>query len=343
VELVQGLAAQAAVAIENSRLYESIERLFEGFVTASVTAIESRDPATSGHSARVATMTVGLAEALERGGTGAWRGTRFTREQLRELRYAALLHDFGKVGVREEVLVKEKKLHPEELDAIRTRLLATIHAEELRHERARAEYLLARGRDSFAAAAARLAAVRDRRVGHVRRLLLAVEKANEPTVLSEEVSEELLRLARTPVGGRTLLRDAELCALSTRRGTLTEDERGEIEAHVTHTFRFLSQIPWTPELRDVAEIAYGHHEKLNGLGYPRRLTAERLPVQVRMLTVTDIYDALTATDRPYKRSVTSERALEILRREADAGEIDHDLLCTFVDAGVWRLAARDAG
>ena len=154
------------------------------------------------------------------------------------------------------------------------------------------------------AAAARLATIRDRRVGHVRRLLRAVEAANEPTVLSEEVSEELLRLARTPFGGRTLLLDRELCALSTRRGTLTEHERGEIEAHVTHTFRFLSQIPWTPELRNVAEIAYGHHEKLNGLGYPRRLTAERLPVQVRMLTVADIFDALTATDRPYKRAVT---------------------------------------
>jgi HD-GYP domain-containing protein (c-di-GMP phosphodiesterase class II) len=108
VEVATALASQAAVAIENGRLYEDIERLFEGFVTAAVTAIESRDPATSGHSGRVATMTVALAEAVDRLDDGPYRDLSFTREQLRELRYAGLLHDYGKVGVREQVLVKEK-------------------------------------------------------------------------------------------------------------------------------------------------------------------------------------------------------------------------------------------
>src|SRR5439155_19227229 len=116
VELVSALASQAAVSIENSQLYEDIERLFEGFVTAAVTAIESRDPTTSGHSSRVATLTVGLAEAIDRGGEGSYREVRFSREQLRELRYAGLLHDFGKVGVREQVLVKQKKLYAADLD-----------------------------------------------------------------------------------------------------------------------------------------------------------------------------------------------------------------------------------
>jgi HD-GYP domain-containing protein (c-di-GMP phosphodiesterase class II) len=344
VDLVTALTAQAAVAIENTRLYESIERLFEGFVTASVTAIESRDPTTSGHSARVATLTVALAEALERGGEGPYRGRRFTREQLRELRYAALLHDFGKVGVREEVLVKGKKLYPAELERIRHRLQRLSQAEETAFERARAEHLLARGHDGYAAMVGALEARRDARVAHLRRLLVAVEAANEPTLLPEERAEELARLAAETYDGpdgstRPLLRCQEVAALRVRRGTLNERERREIEGHVTHTYRFLSQIPWTPELRNVPEIAFGHHEKLNGLGYPRGLTAERIPVQVRMMTIADIYDALTATDRPYKKAVAPERALDILRREADAGELDRDLLATFVGADVFRLTA----
>src|SRR5213082_94307 len=121
VELVTALAGQAAVAIENSRLYEDIERLFEGFVKAAVHAIEQRDPTTSGHSSRVATMTVGLAEAVDHLGSGPYRDVEFSREQLRELRYAGLLHDFGKVGVREQVLVKQKKLYAADLDIIRHR------------------------------------------------------------------------------------------------------------------------------------------------------------------------------------------------------------------------------
>src|SRR5581483_6087577 len=157
VELVSALASQAAVAIENSRLYEDIERLFEGFVTAAVTAIESRDPTTSGHSGRVAVLTVGLAEAVDRAGEGPYRDVRFTREQLRELRYAGLLHDFGKVGVREQVLVKEKKLYPQDLDLIRQRFAYLTQAADLSFERERADVLLERGREGYDEAIERLA------------------------------------------------------------------------------------------------------------------------------------------------------------------------------------------
>ncbi len=143
VELVTALASQAAVAIENSQLYENIERLFEGFVTAAVTAIESRDPTTYGHSARVAALSVALAEVVDRGGgEGAYRVTRFSRAQLRELRYAGLLHDFGKVGVREQVLIKQKKLYPLNADLIRLRFAVLAQAAEAQFERARADYLM---------------------------------------------------------------------------------------------------------------------------------------------------------------------------------------------------------
>jgi HD-GYP domain-containing protein (c-di-GMP phosphodiesterase class II) len=350
VELVSALASQAAVAIENSFLYENIERLFEGFVTAAVTAIEQRDPTTSGHSGRVATLTVGLAEAVDRAGAGPYRDLRFTREQLRELRYAGLLHDFGKVGVREQVLVKQKKLYPWDLDIIRHRFAFLLQRADLQFERERADYLLSHGPAQYEEFVSRLEQMRRTRRNELNRFLDAIVQANEPTILPEGSFEELKEInERTYIDfdgvERLLLRDDELRFLMIRKGNLDDRERREIESHVTHTYRFLEQIPWTRELRRIPEIAYGHHEKLNGKGYPRRVAGDGIPVQTRMMTIADIFDALTATDRPYKRAVPAERALDILSTEAKEGMIDAHLLRTFIEAKIYLAlaAARSDG
>ena len=340
VELVSALASQAAVAIENSLLYEDIERLFEGFVTAAVTAIEARDPTTSGHSGRVATLTVGLAEAVSRAGEGAYKQLRFSREELRELRYASLLHDFGKVGVREQVLVKEKKLYPQDLELIRHRFAYLIQSADLAFERERAEYLLKHGPEKYAEFCARITQARRDRHDELSRFYDAIERANEPSVLEEGNFEELSQLRRRTYIDfdgleRPLLDDHELQYLMIRKGNLDEDERREIESHVTLTYRFLEQIPWTRELRRIPDIAYAHHEKLNGGGYPRRIRAEAIPVQARIMTIADIFDALTATDRPYKRAVPREHALDMLTDEAKEGMIDRDLLQTFIRSQVF--------
>jgi len=340
VELVSALASQAAVAIENSRLYEDIERLFEGFVTAAVTAIESRDPTTSGHSSRVAALTVGLAEAVDRGGEGPYRAVHFTREQIRELRYAGLLHDFGKVGVREQVLVKQKKLYAPDLAIIKNRFAYLLQAADLSFERERADVLLAGGRDAHEAALERLHEARRTSRERLERYLDAIVKANEPTILPEGSFDELRDINRQTYVDfegveRPLLEDAELQFLMIRKGNLDDRERREIESHVTHTYRFLEQIPWTRELKGIPEIAYGHHEKLNGRGYPRAVTGDAIPVQTRMMTISDIFDALTATDRPYKRAVPWARALDILRMEAKDGMLDADLLDSFIAARVF--------
>jgi HD-GYP domain-containing protein (c-di-GMP phosphodiesterase class II) len=344
VEIATALASQAAVAIDNGRLYQDIERLFEGFVTAAVTAIESRDPATSGHSGRVATMTVGLAQAVDRLGSGPYRDVTFTREQLRELRYAGLLHDFGKVGVREQVLVKEKKLYPQDLELIRHRFAYLDQRTELEFERARTELLLAGGRAAYDAGLARIECERRRRRDELARFLDTIVQANEPTVLAEGSFEALEAIGeRTFVDFdgrlRPLLEDHELQFLMIRRGNLDEEERREIESHVTHTYRFLEQIPWTRELRAIPHIAYAHHEKLNGHGYPNRVTGIEIPVHARNMTIADIFDALTATDRPYKRAVPRDRALDILAMEAKEGTIDAALLETFIGARVFESTA----
>ncbi|HVH10499.1 MAG TPA: HD domain-containing phosphohydrolase [Gemmatimonadales bacterium] len=340
VELVTALAGQAAVAIENSRLYDDIEQLFEGFVKAAVHAIEQRDPTTFGHSGRVATMTVGLAVVVDRAEDGAYRGVRFTREQIRELRYAGLLHDFGKVGVREQVLVKAKKLYPLQLELIRERLAFVRRTAEREYWRRRAEFLEAHGREGYDAFRAGLEADHVRELAQLDQFLGAVLQANEPTVLPAGQFEELLALARRSyedIAGesRPYLSEDEMRYLTIPKGSLDDAERLEIESHVTHTYHFLQQIPWTRELQQVPLIAYGHHEKLDGAGYPRGVTGEAIPIQTRMMTISDIYDALTAADRPYKAAVAAARALDIMADEVRVGQLDQELFRLFVDAKVF--------
>jgi HD-GYP domain-containing protein (c-di-GMP phosphodiesterase class II) len=342
VDLVTALAAQAAVAVENARLYEDIERLFEGFVTASVKAIEQRDPTTSGHSGRVATLTTGLADAISRGGGGGpYKGLVFSRTEMRELRYAALLHDFGKVGVRELVLVKQKKLYPWDLALIRHRFAYLLSQADAEFERERADYVLQHGTGAYADAVGRLEARRDARRAELSGFLDAILRANEPTVLAEGSFESLSAINQSTYVDfdgveRALLGDDELRFLMIRRGNLDDQERREIESHVTHSYRFLEQIPWTRELKGIPGIAYGHHEKLDGTGYPLKRRGEEIPVQTRMMTIADIFDALTATDRPYKRAVPATRALDILHDEAQAGMIDSHLLGVFTESYVWQ-------
>ena len=339
-DIVTSLASQAAVAIENSRLYENIHRLFEGFVRASVIAIEARDPTTSGHSFRVANLTVALAEAVQRAETGPYADLRFTREEMREIRYASLLHDFGKVGVREEVLVKAKKLYPAQLELVKQRfdfVKRSIQAEKLQR---RLDYVLAKGREEYMAELGRFDDELRQQLAEVDHYFETVLKADEPTVLPEGSFEKLTEIAaryyRDFDGGeKPLLMPDEVRLLSIRKGSLDENERLQIESHVVHTVNFLQQIPWTSEIRHIPDIARGHHEKLNGQGYPYKLSAPEIPVQTRMMTISDIFDALSAADRPYKHSINLDHALEILQLAVDDGELDASLFKVFLDARVY--------
>jgi HD-GYP domain-containing protein (c-di-GMP phosphodiesterase class II) len=340
VKIVRALAGQAAVSIENSQLYEAIERLFEGFVRAAVHAIEQRDPATSGHSERVATRTVTLAQAVDRLDQAPFRAVSFSREQVRELRYAGLLHDFGKVGVREQVLVKAKKLYDTDLGFIRERAAFLRRSAQWRFERERADYLERRGREGYDDFLAALKTQHEQALEFVNRFLKVVMTSNEPTILTEgdfASLGEFAGMTYEDIDGteQPFLRPHELRQLSIRRGSLDESERLEIESHVNHTFAFLRRIPWTKGLAQVPEIAWGHHEKLDGTGYPRRVRAEAIPLQTRMMTISDIYDALTAQDRPYKPALPAARALDILGDEVKRGQVDGELFRVFVEAKVW--------
>ena len=337
------LAGQAGVALENSMLYADIERLFEGFIMASVQAIEARDPTTAGHSFRVADFCERTAIATDRADAPELRAMTFSKEQLRELRYAALLHDFGKVGVREHVLVKAKKLQPPHLELLKQRFRYARASIERRAWRRLVELHNGHLKESELAVRRReieqeLAADQARLEEYLQQVL----RANEPTVSHEQVSAELGEVMTFRFPGEEgeelpLLHDFEFADLALSKGSLNAEERAQIESHVSHTYAFLSLIPWTRNLANLPNIAYSHHEKLDGSGYPRRLTADAIPVPSRIMTIAHIYDALTAGDRPYKPGMPAEKALDILAAEAKAAKIDAALYKVFVESGAWRL------
>jgi HD-GYP domain-containing protein (c-di-GMP phosphodiesterase class II) len=340
-ELALALAAQAGVCLENAILYKEITNLFEGFVDASVTAIEARDPTTSGHSRRVATLTVALAQKVDGVDRGPLREVRFSPQDLRQIEYAGVLHDFGKVGVRESVLVKAKKLYDWQRAAIELRfryIRKTLEVEALRTQLA----LVSRG---GAGAVSEALAHAD---GELAGRLMAVDEAwrlvavaNEPTVLEQPVLTRLREIARLEYVDdegrrRPWLEPQELEALEIGRGSLTHAERLEIQSHVTHTIAFLETIPWGRTLRKVPRIAGAHHESMDGRGYPLGLGGTEIPIESRMLTISDIFDALTASDRPYKPAVPTGKALDILGSEVKAGRCDPELFSIFVGAEIWK-------
>ncbi|HVA32512.1 MAG TPA: HD domain-containing phosphohydrolase, partial [Candidatus Baltobacteraceae bacterium] len=250
--VLAALASQAAVAMENARLVEAVQNLFEKFVHASVKAIEVRDKSTQGHSERVAALTVAQAEAINRIEAGPLADMHFSFDQLREIRYASLLHDFGKVAVPEYIFGKAKKLPDGRLDTIRLRFLLAI--EQCKGEE-------------------------DREA--LRALLAKLEAANEPNVVGNRGDEALLdalsRRYRDTADSRPLLDTAEYEYLTIPRGSLSDEERDRMQEHVTQSFLFLREIPWqeTP-WKGVPELAYGHHEHLDGTGYPRKLAGEQI-------------------------------------------------------------------
>jgi HD-GYP domain-containing protein (c-di-GMP phosphodiesterase class II) len=341
-ELSSALAAQAGIALENALLYGEIQRIFDGFVHASVRAIEQRDPTTSGHSQRVAALACTLAERIDGSTEGLYAPARFSRDQLRELHYASLLHDFGKIGVREQVLVKAKKLYPHELQSIRDRVqyaLKCVEADSL----ARKISLMQAG-----GGAADLHALDLDLAARKASLIAAfdtISQANEPTVMAEGDFTRIAEIFGMTIGdGRgesfRLLRESELHALQTPRGSLVASEYDEIRSHVVHTYNFLSQIPWGKGMEDIPKIAGSHHERVNGTGYPNGLKAEEIPLQSKIMSVADIYDALTAADRPYKRALPLERALQILDFEVRDGHLDAELVKLFREAKVYESVER---
>ena len=332
----------ATIALQNALLYGEIDQLLLGFVEASVSAVEQRDPATSGHSFRVASYTINLAKACLALGDSL-RLFHFNQEQQKEMEYAALLHDFGKIGVREHILIKPKKIQPEEIKNLLKRIEIHSVQKQLESERKKTEFLIKNrkmDREEIEKWIEQNERSLDEELRRIKRYRISVIQANEPSILETNVEAELDEIKNTWVttdySYERLLSDREYFMLKIRKGTLSVNERKEIESHVNHTYEFLRRIPWTTELSMVPEIALAHHEKLDGSGYPFGLPSSKIPAQTKIITVCDIFDALVASDRPYKRAVKKEIAFDILNQEAEEGKLEKQLVDVFIQRKIYK-------
>jgi HD-GYP domain-containing protein (c-di-GMP phosphodiesterase class II) len=326
VELVASLASQAAVAIQNARLISAIHDVFAALVRYSASAIDARSPHTAGHSRRVATYSLRLARAVNDEHGGPFADVSFNDKELEELNYAAWLHDIGKIGVREEVLDKVGRLSPAAMDLIANRfetiklaILYETHQKGAQH----------------GGAPANPATDTKRRLAEVDKELKFIRMLNETKLVTPGQIERLHRIqgktfcdAQGQI--RPYLTDEEARPLSMPEGTLTSEEYEEVKNHVLHTLNIINKIPFAKDLERIPLIAAAHHEKLDGSGYPLGLKAPDIMIQARILGVADVYDALTATDRPYRGAMPVEEALKILVREAETGKLDRDLVRLFV-------------
>lgn len=345
--LMEAIAGQAAIAIENNRLINQIQKQFEEFVKASVTAIESRDPATSGHSFRVAAICKEMANAINNVQSGYLSSFKFTDTDIKELEFAALLHDFGKVYIDLNIFKKAKKLYPKDLENLKLRMDYLYRYIELLYYSKEME-VIREGINYNKAVDNIVTLIHEEKIEKLKRIIEIKEtiiKLNEPTVTEFEPDEvlrgilnEIETIECTDISGRRfeVITDLDKKNLSIKRGSLNEEERQEIESHVIETYKFVSKIPWPPEYKKIPEIALRHHEKLDGTGYPDGLAGrESVSLQSRMMAIADIFDALTAQDRPYKRAVPIERVVDILREEARSNKLDPDLVELFITEKIY--------
>lgn len=349
LELATTLGNLAGTTLENVRLYDSVNNLFERFVMAAVRAIDQRDPSTAGHSARVDRLTLGIAKRINETTTGPFASVEFTDDELVELHYAAILHDVGKIGVREHILTKANKLVPiqDELVVRRAELIAagirlTAHGVRVVPSLPDPAGI---GGHSWPEVVELMphpasASVAEEMVKDLQSDTELVLQVNRPGYMPPEKVTRLARIAgrRWPVPDgmpSRLLSVVELEALGVLRGSLSPAERSEIESHVRKSREFLNQIPWTPELANVPLIAGAHHEKMRGGGYPDGIPAGETPLQARIMAVADVFDSLTASDRPYKPAIPLERACDILRKMAEDGDLDPEVVNFMIDQRMW--------
>ena len=335
VDLTSSLASQAAVAITNVRLVQDLENLFDAFIKSMATAIDEKSPYTAGHIARVTELTLMLANRVNEIDYGPYGDLQLDADELNELRIAAWMHDIGKVTTPVHVVDKANKLEKifdrVELVALRFALIEESLIKEWQEKRLE---LYSNGMP----APSRLKKLDKRYEGKLdvlREEASFVSSCNEPgEFMEDEKIERLKKIAakRYTYNGerRPYLSKDEVVNLSIKRGSLNAEDRKIIENHAMVTIKMLGELPFTKKLKRVPEYAGGHHEKLDGTGYPLGLTAEQLPPQARMMAIADIFEALTAHDRPYKKPMKLSKAVQILGFMAKDNHIDADLLEVFI-------------
>jgi HD-GYP domain-containing protein (c-di-GMP phosphodiesterase class II) len=325
-DLVASLASQAAATIQNARLINAVHEIFAALVRYSASAIDARSPHTAGHSRRVATYSMRLARSVNEETEGILADMFFSDKELEELNYAAWLHDIGKIGVREELLERVDRLTPASMELISTRFEAIKLAVARDFESRRRVEGGSKETDHIELEK-RLREV-DKDLEFIRKINKAMRLSTEEIRRIEKIQTKSFRNARGEV--RAYLSEEEVHHLSLPSGNLTGKEFQEVRGHVLQTLNIINKIPFTNDLERIPVIAAAHHEKLDGSGYPLGLTASDITIQARILGIADVYDALTASDRPYRGAMPVQEALQHLIKEVEEGKLDRNLVDLFV-------------
>jgi len=346
-ELISSLTSQCAILLERNTLLDDIRKLFKTFIESLVTSLDQRDPITAGHSSRVAGYSICLAKKINESRVGPFEKVTISDEELKALYYAGLLHDIGKIGVKESVLLKRNRLTDATMDALRHRcqvLKYNLLYEVQNFTKDEIADIL----DTFSFISHKEALlmiddnekkmrkfIKENAELITSKIFETLASINISGFLSEE-NEHFLKLATyiyyfNDTNEKVkLLSDEELINLYVKRGNLTDDERKMMNNHALYTYDVLKEIAWTDGLNQVPYIAATHHEKLSGKGYPWGKNENEIPFFSRILAIADIFDALTAKDRPYKPALPIEKSVSILREDAGNNHLDHDLVELFV-------------
>ncbi len=340
--LSESLASQAAVSITNAKLIANMTELFEAFVKVMATAIDEKSPVTGGHIRRVADLTLTMAEVINGLKEGTFKDKIFSPDQMYELRIAAYMHDIGKVTSPVEIVEKAKKLQTifDRIQYVRLRMAYISQSVRLEAQDSKIK-LLQNGADPGQLKA--LEKETDDKLQELQEILEFINKCNEPgEFLDDEILERLKEISeKTYIDEageqQPFLNEDELVNLSIRRGSITEKERKKMQDHAAVTLRMLKQIPFTKKLKNIPAFAGAHHEFINGKGYPLGLKGDEIPFEGKLMAVTDIAEALTASDRPYKKAMPLETVYRILRSMAEGGELDNSLVELFIEKDVYKL------
>lgn len=340
--LCESLASQAAVSITNAKLISNMTELFEAFVKVMATAIDEKSPVTGGHIRRVADLTLTMADVIHNSMEGPYKDKSFTPDQIYELRIAAYMHDIGKVTSPVEIVEKAKKLQTifDRIKYVRLRMAYISQKIILEGQNTKIE-ILQNGADSGKLKA--LETETHNKLEEIKEIREFINKCNEPgEFLDDETLERLKEISQITYiddeeQQQPFLTEDELTNLSIRRGSITEAERKKMQDHAAVTLRMLKQIPFTKKLKNIPDFAGAHHEFINGKGYPLGLKGDEIPFEGKLMAVTDIAEALTASDRPYKKAMPLETVYRILRSMAEKEELDNGLVELFIEKEVYKL------
>lgn len=338
-KLIHSLASQAAVAITNTQLIEATENLFNSLVDVLATAIDEKSPVTAGHIRKVAILTMTMAQIINHQNDGAFKDTHFNKDDLHELKIAALMHDIGKVATPVHIIEKGRKLETifDRIHLISTRLL--YHTKCIENEGLK-QQLQAMETGASPETIKEIQTKTEQAIQEIQEIDGFLHSCNEPSEFMDDDKlahlQSVAKLTYSHNGEtRPLLSEDELTNLSIRKGSITEEELQIMRDHIGITIKMLDQIPFIKKLKQVPEIAAAHHEHLNGTGYPSGLKGDEISLAGRLLAVTDIAEALTATDRPYKKPMPIRQVHEILCAMAENGQLDPDLVDLFISCNVY--------